>query len=276
MKQDGETTVVSFVSIKGGTGKTNISILLARALVSSGKRVLLVDFDLNNSLSFYFLDDAMMEKTKLLNIAKALNSEDNNLCDYAVQTRFPGIDLIASTPYLADMRTMNDKRLKRMIPSLQKKYNIVILDCPPTYDNIVLNAVNASDFTITPVLKDTFSYNAACFLADVLPRDADLKNWYILINGFNSRFENAKAGRQKDFIELYKKNEGFTIMPQETWLPWTSDIHFTIDYRTLLTCNKSTSRSSPLGAVYSPGLHTSIAELAGCFFDEGLKVPEVF
>lgn len=272
MKQDGETTVVSFVSIKGGTGKTNTSILLARCLESSGKRVLLVDFDLNNSLSFYFLSETQMEKTKRLNIAKALNDENNNLRDYAVQTRFPGIDLIASTPYLADMRTMNDKRLKRMIPSLKGKYDIVILDCPPTYDNIIINAVNASDHTITPVLKDTFSYNAACFLADVLPRDAELKNWHILINGFNSRFGNARTGRQKDFVELYKKNESFAIMPQATWLPWTSDIHFTIDYRTLLTRNKGT----PPGAVYSPDLHAAISELAGCFFDEELKVPEAF
>lgn len=270
MKQNGETAVVSFVSIKGGTGKTNISILLAKGLAASGKNVLLVDFDLNNSLSFHFLDDAAMEKTKLLNIAKALDDENNSLCNYAVQTRVPGIGLIASTPYLADMRSMNEKRLKRMLPALDGKYDIVILDCPPTYDNIVLNAVNASDYTITPVLKDTFSYNAACFLADVLPRDTDLKSWHILINGYNSRFENAKAGRQNDFVELYKKN-GLPMTPQKTWLPWTADMHLVIDYHKKLACAKGIP-----GAVYNPGLHAAVADLAECFFDEALEIPEAF
>jgi len=148
-----KTTVVSFTSIKGGTGKTNITILIAKCLAAAGKRVLLIDFDLNNSLSFHFLNEALMEQTKGKNIAVALGNENNNLCDYTVETTTPRIDLIASTPYLADLRALNEKRLKRMPPALYGKYDILIIDCPPTYNNIVLNAVNASDYTITPVLK---------------------------------------------------------------------------------------------------------------------------
>ena len=270
MIQNGKTTVVSFTSIKGGTGKTNISIEVAKASAAAEKQVLLIDFDLNNSLSFNLLDDVTKEKTRLLNIAKAMHDENNNLCDFVVQTRIKGIDLIASTPYLADMRSMNVRRLKRMLPTLYGKYDIAILDCPPTYDNIVLNAVNASDYSITPVLKDTFSYNAACFLADVLPRDAELKSWHILINGYNNRFENAKSGRQNDFVELYRKND-FSMTPQNTWLPWTSDIHFIIDYGKSLSCTKGIP-----GTVYNPDLYKAITELTRCFFDEELKIPEVF
>jgi chromosome partitioning protein len=81
-----ETIVLTFASIKGGVGRTNIVILLARFLAASGGRVLLIDCDLNNSLSFHFIDDGEMEKTKRLNIAAALCDEKNNLCDYAVPT----------------------------------------------------------------------------------------------------------------------------------------------------------------------------------------------
>jgi chromosome partitioning protein len=90
-------------------------------------------------------NEDMQEKTKRLNIAKALADEKNDLCEYAVPTRAQGVDLIASTPYLADLRTLSEKRLKRMIPTLYGKYDILIIDCAPTYDNIVLNAVNAAD-----------------------------------------------------------------------------------------------------------------------------------
>jgi len=161
------TTVLSLSSIKGGTGKTHIAILIAKCLAAAGFRVLLIDFDLNNSLSFHFINEDEMEKTNSLNIASALSDEANKLCDFVVPTRTPGIDIIASTPYLADLRTLNDKRLKRKISGLYGKYDICIIDCPPTYDNIVLNAVNASDYTITPVLKDLFSYNAAAFFSNV-------------------------------------------------------------------------------------------------------------
>jgi chromosome partitioning protein len=265
-----KTTVLTFASIKGGVGKTAIVICLARCFAGSGKRVLLIDGDLNNSLSFHFIDDGEMEQTKGLNIATALSDEKNNLCDYAVPTKVPGIDIIASTPYLADLRTLSERRLKRMIPTVYGKYDILIIDCAPTYDNIVLNAVNAADFTITPVLKDLFSYNAAAFFSGVLPRDVeDIKDWYVLINGYDKRFEESKSGRQSDFLELYRSSE-FPLTPVETWLPWTSQIHLLVDYHKQIT----STRRVP-GAVYNPDLYKAVTELAGCFFD-GLNIPEAF
>jgi chromosome partitioning protein len=267
-----KTTVVSLASIKGGNGKTNIAALLAKAYAAAGKNVGLIDFDLNNSLSFHSIeDDDEMEKTKRLNIATALSDEKNNLCDFFVPTRTKGVNIIASTPYLADLRTLNEKRLKRMIPTLYGKYDICIIDCPPTYDNIVLNAVNASDFTITPVLKDLFSYNAATFFSGVLPRDVEgFKNWFLLINGYDKRYEEAKSGRQYDFINLYQNGE-FKLTPPETWLPWTTMIHLIIDYHKNLTCTKGIPN-----AVYNPDLYKAVKELAGCFFDYELDIPEVF
>jgi chromosome partitioning protein len=266
-----KTTVVSLASIKGGTGKTNIAIFIAKCIAAIGLRVLLIDFDLNNSLSFHFINEDEMEKTKGLNIAAAMSDEKNNLCDYAVATRTPGVHIIASTPYLADLRTLSEKRLKRMIHTLYGKYDICIIDCPPTYDNIVLNAVNASDYTITPVLKDLFSYNAAAFLSGVLPRDVEgFKNWFVLINGYDKRFEEAKSGRQNDFLELYRKGE-FPLTPVETWMPWTADVHWIVDYHKALTCKKGTP-----GVVYNPDLYKAIVELSSCFFDGNLQIPEVF
>ena len=271
MEEKEKTTVVSLGFIKGGVGKTNISILLANCLAAAGKRVLLVDSDLNNSLSFYYLDDAMMERTKKINLAGALSDERNNLCEFAVPTKTPGIDLIASSPYLADLRTLNEKRLKRMIPALYGKYDIMIIDCHPTYDNIVLNTFHAADYIITPVLKDLFSYNAAVFMSEVLPRDIeDLRNWFVLINGYDKRFEESKSGRQNDFVELYRKS-GFPLTPAETWLPWTAQIHLVVDYHKKLARTKG----SP-GAVCNPDLYNAVSALAGCFFDEQLIIPEAF
>ena len=271
MQNEEKTTVVSFVLIKGGTGKSHISILLARFIAAARKRVLLIDFDLNNSLSYHFLDEETQEKTERLNIAAALSDEKNNLCDYAVPTITPGVDLIASTPYLSDLRAISGMRLKRMIPTLYGVYDICIIDCPPTYDNIVLNAINASSYIISPVLKDLFSYNASAFLCDVFLRDVEdtNKGWYLLINGYDKRFELSKSGRQIDFVKIYQK-KGFPMLPKETWLPWTSQIHQLIDYHKVLTCTKG----SP-GAIYNPDLYKAITELADCFVD-GLVVPEVF
>jgi chromosome partitioning protein len=269
--EEGKTTVVSLGFIKGGVGKTNIAILLARFYSAVGIRVLLADSDLNNSLSFYFLDGGTMERTNRLNLAAALGDERNSLGDFALPTRVPGIDLIASTPYLADLRTLNEKRLKRMIPTLYGKYDIMIIDCHPTYDNIVLNTFHAADYIITPVLRDIFSYNAAVFMSEVLPRDVeDLKNWFILINGYNRRFAESSGGRQNEFLTLYREGN-FPLTPSGTWLPWTAQIHQAVDDHRGLTDRKGIP-----GTVHNPELYSAVAELGGCFFDEDLPRPEVF
>jgi hypothetical protein len=137
----------------------------------------------------------------------------------------------------------------------------------------VLNTCNAADYIITPVLLDLFSYNAAAFMADVLPRDVEgLKNWFVLVNGYNKRYEEAKSGRQNDFLKLYQER-GFPLTPKETWLPWTANIHMAVDYQ-----KKLTAKAGLPGAVYCPELFNAIAELAGCFFDDDFlkKIPEAF
>ena len=257
-------------SIQINTGKNMENKIIDAGDVARERFFKFLDEKLKE-VSYHFIEESEMEQTKALNIAAALGDEAHNLCDYMVPTITPGIQIIASTPYLADLRTLSEKRLKRMIPALYGKFDICIIDCPPTYDNIVLNAVNASNFTITPVLKDMFSFNAAAFFAGVLPRDVEgFENWFVLLNGFDKRYEGAKSGRQHDFLELYRK-EGFSLTPAETWLPWTNHIHLLVDYHKKLTCIKGT-----MGAVYNPDLHKAIAALAGCFFDEELNIAEAF
>lgn len=262
--------VIALCSVKGGVGKTYLAILLANFLAAAGKKVCLIDTDLNNSLSFYYLDEDGFASSKKLNIASALSREENSLKDFALNTKKGGVDLIASTPYLSDLRSINERRLTRMLPGLSG-YDMVIVDCHPTYDNIVLNAVNAADYIITPVLKDTFSFNTAKFLSEVLSRDTDkADDWFILLNGYNRQYESAQSGKQRDFIELFGE---FNLTPKETWLPWTSTVHDIVDYGKTLAREK-TGRS---GTVANAALYDAVYSLADSLLDDGaIPFPEAF
>jgi chromosome partitioning protein len=254
-------------SVKGGVGKTCIAILLGNYFAAAGKKVCLIDTDLNNSLSFYYLDQDGFARSKKLNIAAALGNEENSLADFALETKRENVDLIASTPYLSDLRTVNEKRLSRMLPSLAGKYDIVITDCHPTYDNIVLNAVNAADYVITPVLKDTFSYNTAKFLGEALARDTDKAgSWFVTLNGYSRRFEDSAGGRQKEFTELYGE---FPLTPKETWLPWTSATRDITDYGKTLAKEK-TGRA---GTVCNAELYDAVSALADCLVEDEISCP---
>jgi len=176
--------VVSFAAVKGGVGKTRYAIFTANCLGAAGKRVLFVDTDINNSASFYYLltrEERELAKDK--HIAGALSKSENDFADFAIPTSHPGISIVPSSLYLTDLRSIDTNRLSRMVEHISGDYDVVIIDCQPDYNNIVLNAVNASDLIVTPVLLDLDSYNAARFLQDKINYETNQKtdNWFLAI-----------------------------------------------------------------------------------------------
>jgi chromosome partitioning protein len=257
-----KTTVVVFVNNKGGVGKTRHAILTANCLAASGYRVLVIDMDFNNSSTYYYLDESGMAQSMRRNIKAALSDEGNNLRDFALSTIRENVEIIASSRDLSDLRSVNEKRLKNMTHTINGEYDFVIIDSQPSYDNLTLNAINAGDAIITPVLKDFDSFNAAAFLRRKLEVETDkLTNWYVTINGYNKRYEEALGGKQKEYIEEFQK--AFPTTPKETWYPWTADMNELKDLR------KRLSREPGTGAVCNPALYEAVVNLAECFLEEG-------
>jgi chromosome partitioning protein len=263
--------VISFVANKGGVGKTRMAILTANCLGAAGKRVLVLDLDFNNSATLYYLIDGQEETVGDKNTAAALSREENDIFDYALATVHPGVWYVASSRYLADLRGINEKRLGRMMPRLAGKIDVVIIDSQPDYNNLTLNAINAGDLIVTPVLKDVDSFNAALFLAQKISLETEKsENWYININGYNKTFENAKGGKQKEYIEIYRKNFP-RITPCEAWYPWSAAMNEVKDYKRPL------SRAAISGAAYSPELYRAVVRLSEfCVGSELIVAGEVF
>jgi chromosome partitioning protein len=262
MKVKEKVTVIVFVNNKGGVGKTRHAILTADCLAKAGYSVLVIDMDFNNSSTYFYLADEMMRMSRNKNIKAALSDEGNYLCDFTLGTIREGVDIIASSRDLSDLRAINEKRLKNMMPALSGSYDFVVIDSQPSYDNLTLNAINAGDVIITPVLKDFDSFNAAAFLRRKLEVETDkLSDWYVTINGYNRRYEEASGGRQKEYIEEFQK--AFPMTPKETWYPWTADMNELKDLR------KKLSREPEAGAVCNPALYDAVVNLTECFLDEG-------
>jgi len=259
--------VIALSANKGGVGKTRTVILLANCLGMAGLNVLVIDMDFNNSATFYYLSHDQQDLALIKNIADGMAKETNNLADYTLPTTHKGVHIIPSSRYLADLRSVNERRLSRMIPALQDLFDIVLIDCQQDYNNLTLNAVNSADIIITPVLKDLDSYNAACFLRQKIVLDTDkANNWYITINGYNRLFEDAAGGKQKEYIDIYK-NEFNLITQAKTWFPWTVDMNEIKDRK------KSLSSQPGNGSVCNPGLFGAVINLSE--FCLGCSLPQV-
>jgi chromosome partitioning protein len=262
--------VAAFSANKGGVGKTRQALLTANCLGAAGKRALVIDMDFNNSATFYYLPDDQAEAAKEKNIADALAKESNLLSDYVLPTNHRGVDLIASSRYLADLRSINEKRLSRMLPALAGRYDMVVVDCQPDYNNLTLNAINAANVIITPVLKDLDSYNAAAFLGQKIALDTDKQDsWYITINGYNRHYEEANGGKQKEYLDIYRQ-EFPRITASAAWFPWTADMNEIKDRK------KKLSATALRGTVCNPELYNAVISLSEFLIQCPFEKPEAF
>lgn len=263
-------TVITFYASKGGVSKSRHSLLTANALGMCDKKVLVLDMDPgNSSLTRYYVEENA-ERIRTKNIFKAMSDPENNLADYALQTNHKNVDIIPSSRFLSDLSTVSDRRLNQMMKKLDD-YNIIIIDCQPLYCSLVLNAINASDFIITPVLRDSDSLESAYYLSEKLQTETDkFDNWFININGFDRRYVDAKGGKQKDLLDNYEEFYAH-LTPNRCWFPWTSDMNSIKDCRMKLSATKIK------GAIYNPKLYEAVMNLAECFVDEdSLSRPESF
>jgi len=196
---------VSFNATKGGTGKTTLSIIMLNALTASGYKCLAIDADMiNHSLSFYYNTGIPFETIQAKNIFKVFAGE--SIADNVVPIN-DRLDLLHADVRLSDFRSIdNSKRLKKQIKALTG-YDYIIIDTAPTFDNIIVNVLNASDYLVIPVIPDVFNYQAVKYLFGKL---ADLElsalDTHIIFNQYEKPRTDNKDAFTNQVIELFRQD----------------------------------------------------------------------
>ncbi len=237
---------ICFSSIKGGTGKSSLCILVANYAAAAGYRVLVADLDIQNSASSYYLDSP--DEADRKNIASVFHTE--RLAENILPSVYPGIDILASSLDLVKFRVIGDRTLRRILASTELPYDFLFIDTAPTFDNLVLNALNAADLIITPVAFSQFDFKGAFFYEAQLRRETDkLPAWRILFNFHRpARTDNPDALRNQ-YETLFRSSFGDIITP--VVIPDTTLIRRLIDTGKRIT---PTQAKAPL--------HAAIASLA--------------
>lgn len=234
---------ISFSSIKGGTGKSSLCILTANYAASAGYRVLVADLDIQNSVSSYYLDSP--DEADRKNVAAVFHTE--HIFENIIPSNYPCIDLLASSLDLVKFRAIGERTLKRILEASALSYDFIFIDTPPTYDNIVLNALHASDLIITPVAFSQFDYKGALFYEAQIRRETDkLSAWRILFNFHRpARTENPDTLRNQ-YDALFRGSFSEIILP--ITIPDTSLIRRSIDTGEKIT---TSAAKAPLHAAIS-------------------------
>lgn len=155
-----KTITLCFTNNKGGSGKSTTCSNLGAALARAGKRVLMIDGDmqLNLSLSFFPEDWVLERAAGEKNLYTAIGKQDD-LTDYIVHTPYENLDLIPSSTLMSSIeyelftKWQREFILRKCLQRVKDSgaYDYILIDAPPTLGGWVMNILCASDQVIIPV-----------------------------------------------------------------------------------------------------------------------------
>ena len=141
-----------------GAGNAGLSAALHCAC--EGKKVLLIDGDMQMNLTLSFFDEetALEYAKNGKNLYTAMR-EQKDLYDFIVPTEYENLDMIPSSTLMSGIefelftKWQREFIFKKCIERVRAKgyYDYILVDCPPTLGGWVMNIMCASDFVIIPV-----------------------------------------------------------------------------------------------------------------------------
>lgn len=184
--------VYSFHLVKGGVGKTVISLNFAIRASLLGAKVALIELDQQSNLTRSFKINAE-DKPVMIDII----NEKLSLHEYLIPV-LDGVDFLPSRVdnALLDNSLMLgkfplDKVFYKPIQELKKIYDIIVIDCPPSLGSSVIAAAMASDTIVFPINPTDYSiaglnltYHELKSLFERYEKKMDLK---ILFNKYDAR-----------------------------------------------------------------------------------------
>ena len=145
--------IVSLTNQKGGVGKTTTSVNLAVSFAVSEVKTLLIDLDPQSNATTG-LEQITDEPKGTIYDAIIRGS---NVKDIITNTELEFLDMITSTNDLvgAEVELVNimarEHQLEKALKPIRKKYDYILIDCPPSLSLLTLNALTCSNSVIIPI-----------------------------------------------------------------------------------------------------------------------------
>jgi chromosome partitioning protein len=160
--------IICIANQKGGVGKTTTAINLASSLAAAEKQTLLIDGDSQGNAT-----SGMGMTSNGNNLYHALIGQAQ-MNEVILATAIPHLDIITSNQDLIGVEVEfihieeREKRLRNLLKSLDRQYDFIIIDCPPSLGFMTVNALVAADFLIVPLQCEYFAMEGLGYLLNTV------------------------------------------------------------------------------------------------------------
>ena len=175
----------AFVNQKGGVGKTTSTINIGAYLAEAGKSVLLVDFDSQANLSSGVGISEKEAKPGVYELISGLATLESVIRP----TQIKGLSVIPADIELSGAAVElieeeeRDFFLKKALEPARKRYDYVLIDCPPSLGVLTLNGITAANEILIPMQCEYFAMEGLSHLLQNVKRTRESLNPKLEIGG---------------------------------------------------------------------------------------------
>ena len=246
----GNTVTICFANNKGGSGKSTSCSNVGAALAGMGKKVLLVDGDmqLNLSLSFFDEEEVLKMAAGEKNLYYAIGRQED-LTDYIVHTPYENLDLIPSSTLMSSIeyelftKWQREFILRKCLQKIKDSgvYDYILIDAPPTLGGWVMNILCASDYVLVPVEASPWGMFGLANMFDFLNEVREIAP-ALQVLGIVVTKADARKNYFKQTMETLKEMEGIYLF--ESFIRVDSSIEWSQDSSEPVVEFKKSSRSA--------------------------------